>query len=1078
MPFWLALLLMPISAAGVILSALKIKNKTAKILGIVLSSIVFALMLAYTILVLVFVFRDDDPYDDPDPNSQFVVQIEGMTDNEDGTFTYDDGEISLTFEQVTPDDTESDIADAPSVLKGESCGNEWTVVSDDDGVPKTVYVTSGDTTVSAAVNKAPDDGGKEYTASIAAALVTDKKPYSENKDGDKYRTDSSSFYIEEASCLLYYPAQLKAFSQKGNSYIFRDKKSSASLKVTLSPNEYTSMAEVEGFIKNTENNLVLAYGPNWFTSESKKNGKVTFGYSGFGSRYIVEAELIYPEKNSEIFDDLRKLIKCCFVGDGIWKSKASSEGYSKDKSTAYSDKFSRETAAYYSEKYGVILLYPEIFSEVGKTDEYVFFTDPVTGAEIAFFADPDCISLADWAQAYGFDESYVDGERRVKASVIDGGTYAVMYLTDNENVCAVLTYPEEYAWVYEEFEDKFTIVASGSEIRNIEMQTVFIEEYGALITMPLQFEETSFYDGIIRYKDGLNGMEMSVSFDYLTSEKERKNLFACFDVIADDEDIFVGDSYVRWLSNQGFFYGARGNDMKALMQIDSPNAEKAYESTLPMFCVEFVTEESKEETKAQTLAQEANAVEDMSDPPEETSVSSAEIAYPNKVLVYKNDADCAYAMTDGEYWYSFERERIEKYGEFDPGSGFLYFSEQKDIVDNIIKILKYNNYDIDHLGAEYMKKMGINEYDEERMLQKLTADTEFKMFDYYKCRPRHDSDLGKETPSVLEAICEILEIEKPDYVRDREETAEQTTAAEKTEQTETKASQTTAAENQSKSEAVSSKLDKYRINDGDASHDAEFGYNERMADTIGNILAKYDENDIDVYITDVYGDERLVDITDKMYIGKYDDDYGFTTTLVYILSKYSDDAVIGAMADGNSLPAKTRYIYFHDYDDYGTGWGEPYASVWLVSDKSRLGEFELLADTELCGYIYDAYGDVILGIAESSYDYDKVPFWINGWETSVSKAAYCRDFIVPAAISTIDEYCGESDEFTMDCLFADAETIKFNAGGKSRTGIKITALDQIYDGYDPAFDSMEFYLDLKTGILYDSGFKNIGSILG
>lgn len=44
MPFWLALLLMPLSAAGIILSALKIKKKPVKILGITLFSIVFALM--------------------------------------------------------------------------------------------------------------------------------------------------------------------------------------------------------------------------------------------------------------------------------------------------------------------------------------------------------------------------------------------------------------------------------------------------------------------------------------------------------------------------------------------------------------------------------------------------------------------------------------------------------------------------------------------------------------------------------------------------------------------------------------------------------------------------------------------------------------------------------------------------------------------------------------------------------------------------------------------------------------------------------------------------------------------------
>ena len=441
------------------------------------------------------------------------------------------------------------------------------------------------------------------------------------------------------------------------------------------------MSEVESFIKNTENNQVLAYGANWFTSESKENGRITFDYSGFGSRYIVEAELTYPEKNCNVFGKLQGLIKCCFVGDDIWKSTASGEGYSKDKVTAYSDKFSRETTAYYSEKHGVILLYPEIFSQVDKTDEYVFFTDPVTNAEITLFGDTDRIPLSDWAQNYGFDESYIDGKHRVKAGDMNGGRYGVMYLTDTENVCAVLSYPEEYAWVYEEFEESFTIISSASEISNTEMQTVFIEEYGALITMPLQFTQTSFYGGVIRYKDGLNGMEMTVTFEYLTTKKERRNLFACFDVIADDDDIRIGDSYVSWLSNSGFFYGARGNDMKALMQIDAPNVAKAYESTLPMFSVEFVTEDSREETKAQQLAKEARETElTMSDPPEEASVTvttvTEAVAYPNKVLIYEPESDYTYASADGEYWYSLEQE----YDESIQSDSAIYCIEQLSLI--------------------------------------------------------------------------------------------------------------------------------------------------------------------------------------------------------------------------------------------------------------------------------------------------------------------------------------------------------------------------------------------------------------
>ena len=1071
MPFWLALLLLPVSAAGVILSAVLLKKKPIKILGIILFSIIFALMLLYMILVLILVFREDDPYDDPDPDSRFVAQIENMTDNSDGTYTYDDGETSLTFEKLSAEDAENAIEEASSdgsVLNGESGGRNWTVMTDEEGNPQTVYVTAGDTAVAAKVNRTSKEAGAEYTASTAAVLVTDKS---------KSRTDSASFYIEEADCLLYYPAQLTVFSDKNGKYTFRDEKSDAVLKVTLSKNEYSSMAEVEGFIKNSENSYVLAYGPDWFTSEIREKGKVSFTYSGLGSKYVVDAELIYSEKDKDVFDNLQKLVKCCFVGDGVWKSSSSKEGYSKDKTTPYSDKFSRELASFYSEKLGVILLYPEIFSEIEKTDEYIFITDPVTGAEITLFGDSDCIPLSDWAEVYGFDESFIDGERRVKASDMAGGRYGVMYLTDKENVCAVLTYPEKYAWVYEEFEEKFTIVASGSEIRNIEMQTVFIEDYGALITMPLQFVESSFYDGVVRYRDELNGMEMSVSFDYLTSEKERKNLFACFDVIADDEDIFIGDSYVRWLSNSGFFYGARGSEMKALMQIDAPNAEKAYESTLPLFNVEFVTEDSKEETKAQRLAKEIADVRNMSDPPEEDETSTAEeITYPNKYLIYNPESDYTYASADGEYWYSFEKEYIETYG-FEPEG--VYFEEQKELVIHILDILRYNHYDIDKLTREYYKEKGNTIYLEEGMLISLTEDTELAMYFAYKCTPEKDSDLGAGVPSVLEEICNILDIEKPDYVRDKGDLAD----AEPTTASETEATPE-PAEMSSEAVTTSSDPDRYRIS-GAANHDAEYGYDSKMADTIDKILTRYDENDIAAYIANVYGDETLVGITEEMYMGKYDVDYGYTTTLVYILSNYPNDPVVSTLAKGEALSNKQIYSYFSVYDDYGTGWGEPDSylePVWRINDRNELGEFELLTNTELCGDIYDYYGDVLLFLTYSSNHGETVPFWVDGWENEPKKASYCRDFIVPKAINYIDEYCSGTDDFIMDCLSADAQVVSFNADGKKLSGIKFTAHTIVFDGDDTSFDTMEFYLDIKTGALYQitSGktVKVCGSILG
>ena len=251
-----------------------------------------------------------------------------------------------------------------------------------------------------------------------------------------------------------------------------------------------------------------------------------------------------------------------------------------------------------------------------------------------------------------------------------------------------------------------------------------------------------------------------------------------------------------------------------------------------------------------------------------------------------------------------------------------------------------------------------------------------------------------------------------------------------------------------------------------------------MAETIDMILTEYDEDSIAAYIADKYSDEELTAITAEMYTGGYDYDYGYITTLVYILANYSDDRVISAMADGSPLPAKEAYIYFPEYDDYGTGWGEPdiYTdTVWKITDSDKIEEYELLTDTSLCSDIYDKYGDIILCLTESSMHGEKVPFWVNSWEKDMGKAAYLRDRIVPNAINYIDEYCSGADGFYMDCLSADAKLITFNAGGSKHTGIKITAIDM----YDPDFDTVDFYLDINTGALYCGGSETVtGDIFG
>lgn len=183
------------------------------------------------------------------------------------------------------------------------------------------------------------------------------------------------------------------------------------------------------------------------------------------------------------------------------------------------------------------------------------------------------------------------------------------------------------------------------------------------------------------------------------------------------------------------------------MQIDSPNVERAYESTLPMFSVEFVTEESKEETKAQTLAKEAVSIENMSDPPEKT-------VQPNKRLIYESDEDYAYAITESEAWYKIEEDynkfKIETTG--DKPDHFVSFDEWEDTIVNILKILKYNNYDIYYYGEKYLRKThyfeDYNDTYKEIMLQRLLFDVNFDMYHKHYGTAKYNSDLGEGTISV------------------------------------------------------------------------------------------------------------------------------------------------------------------------------------------------------------------------------------------------------------------------------------------------------------------------------------------
>lgn len=281
---------------------------------------------------------------------RLAVEIPVLTpaEDEEGAYLYEEeGGIPVTLSVCDEDTRKAEIdvlpdkkKDSPSVLAGVTGDTAYTAVLNNYSIY--VYVTAGEKDVKAEVPrdriaaqtaartgntnspKSPETAVIRKAASVAASAVTAARvaePYAKGRDD--YNHNHAVYFMEAADCLIFYPAQLtemKAFEDQ--SVIFTDKRSAASLSVKLEFNPYRNIDELISLMKNSPNNTVLAVGEDWMTAETKKDGTVTFSYTGFGSKYMVETEFSYPEKYGFIFGELRELIRCRFIEGGRWKSES------------------------------------------------------------------------------------------------------------------------------------------------------------------------------------------------------------------------------------------------------------------------------------------------------------------------------------------------------------------------------------------------------------------------------------------------------------------------------------------------------------------------------------------------------------------------------------------------------------------------------------------------------------------------------------------------------------------------------------------------------------------------------------
>ena len=284
-------------------------------------------------------------------------------------------------------------AGTPSVVTGVVDGVGYIAVSDADKV--TVYITAGDQTLKAETDRTDgkktgtDANAAKFAASAASSVVTASKVKEAYARGrDDYDHNQAVYYLSQADCLVFYPAQLtKRTAFEDQSVIFGDARSSASCSVRLEHNPYVDIDELGSLIRNSPNNTVLAWGDDWLTSEYVKDGIVTYSYVGLGKEYMITEELCYPSKYSFVFEELRELMNIRFLEDGKW---VNGNRKPKEDPVEHGAPSYGLQECFYSE-FDLFLVIPDTLDEQAVDGNCIYFYDNLrnTGVRVELITVPE-----------------------------------------------------------------------------------------------------------------------------------------------------------------------------------------------------------------------------------------------------------------------------------------------------------------------------------------------------------------------------------------------------------------------------------------------------------------------------------------------------------------------------------------------------------------------------------------------------------------------------------------------------------------------------------------------------------------
>ena len=274
----------------------------------------------------------------------------------------------------------------PSVITGVAGNADYIAIASGGSV--TVYITVGDQTVKAETVDNDGAKGAKRASSVASSVVTASKTKEAYERGrDDYDHNKAAYYMDAADCLIFYPAQLtKKTAFEDQSVIFSDPRSSVTCSVRLEYNPYTDIEELESLMADSPHNTVLGWGDDWLTSETVRDGMVTFSFTGLGKKYMVTAELCYPRKYSFVFDELRELISVRFLEGNKWVN-----GNRKPKPKPEYGAPSYGLQECFYPEFDLFLVLPDTLDEQAVTNSAVVFHDNARnrGVTVELFEIPE-----------------------------------------------------------------------------------------------------------------------------------------------------------------------------------------------------------------------------------------------------------------------------------------------------------------------------------------------------------------------------------------------------------------------------------------------------------------------------------------------------------------------------------------------------------------------------------------------------------------------------------------------------------------------------------------------------------------